>query len=555
MDEIALKILWDRLVSIANEASFVLKRSAFSTLVRECNDFACTLLTLDGETLAIADASLPSFSTTQTITLRALLEVYPAEDWAPGDVLISNDPWIGTGQVMDLTLFKPVFKNGRLVAFTGSVAHSPDLGGIQRWNGAKDVFEEGMFIPPMHLYRRGRRNETLFSLIKANSRIPDETVGDLMAQIASHEVGERRLLQVMAEHSLDDLTELSAEIFSRSEDAIRSAIAALPDGDYCYAMLADGSSGDLYQSKGETGSLATITVNTAVRVRGSEIEVDFTGSSPQVSPPINSVFPFTYAYAAYALRLILVPFLPQNGGFLRPMHVIAETGTVMNATYPSPTLNRGIMGHLVCDSIFAALSDVLPERVRAMSGSTPLWQLILIGEDDSGCPYQRILQLNGGLGATAGSDGVVCSFPANLTNVPIEIMELTTPITCLKKEILTDSPGAGRRRGGYGVHWIFRAREPTIYSMTFNRIRNPPQGLLGGASSRPGKVVHNGQALQPGAEGVLQAGDVLEVETPGGGGHGSPHERTRSLTERDLASGIISADQAATAYGIEPCQP
>lgn len=553
MDDVSLRILWDRIVSVTNEASVVLKRSAFSTLVRECNDFACSLMTPEGETLAIADAALPSFSTTQSITLKAVLDLFPIDDWSQGDIVITNDPWIGTGQVMDLTILKPVFRQGRVVAFTGSVAHSPDLGGMQRWNGAKDVFEEGMFISPIHLYKKGRANDTLFQLLRANSRVPDETIGDLMAQLASHEVGEKRLLQVMNEHNLDDLQELSAEIFSRSEQAIRAAIHEVPDGEFTFTMVADGSSGGPYSVDSQI-TPEPMKVLTRIRVHDTDIKVDFSDSSPQVEAPINSVYPFTFAYAAYALRLLLVPFLPQNGGFLRPMKIVAKEGTIMNASYPSPTLNRGITGHLVCDSIFAALSEVIPGRVRAMSGSTPLWQLILIGDDEEGRPYQRILPLNGGLGGTAESDGVVCSFPANLTNVQIEVLELSTPILCEKKEILTDSAGAGSHRGGYGVKWQFRASKRAIYSMTFNRVHHPPQGLLGGQESRPGKVLHNGRELEPGAEGVLQEGDTIIVQTPGGGGFGLPERRAPELIRQDLASSIISPEVAESVYGYVDAQ-
>lgn len=552
IDDISLKILWDRLVSVTNEASLVLKRSAFSTLVRECNDFACSLMTLSGETLSIADASLPSFSTTQSITLQECLKKYPLDQWREGDMLITNDPWIGTGQVMDLTILKPVFVNGRPVAFTGSVAHSPDLGGLQRWNGAKDVFEEGLHIPPMFLYREGKQNEVLFGLISANSRIPNETIGDLMAQIASHEVSERRLSQIMQEHNLDVLDEVVDEICRRSESAIRQAISDVPDGTYSYEVMTDGSRGgpfdQMIQHKKE---LETIAVRVQVRVMGSDIEVDWGGSSEQVEPPINSVYPFTFAYTAYALRLLLIPHIPQNGGFIRPISVKAKPGTVMNAAFPAATLNRGVIGHLVCDSIFGALSDVLPDRVRAMSGSTPLWQFIIIGDDEAGQPYQRIIPLNGGLGATAAADGVVCSFPANLTNVQTEILEATTPIRLEEKSLIRDSAGVGEWRGGYGVRSRFRALSRALYSLTFSRVDNAPRGFLGGKDGRRGNVHLNGEELRPGAEGVLEPGDVIVFETPGGGGIGDPAERDAVRVANDVNHGVISKTVAMRYHGWE----
>ncbi len=551
IDEVSLRILWDRLVSVTNEASVVLKRSAFSTLVRDCNDFACSIMTPNGDTLAIADASLPSFSTTQSITLKAVLERFPLESWRPGDVVITNDPWIATGQIMDITLLKPTFHRDRLVAFTGSIAHSPDLGGLQRWNGAKDIYEEGLFIRPTKFYSEGMPNETLFQLLEWNSRMPEQTIGDLMAQLASHEVGERRLIQVMEEHDLDTLDELAYEIFARSERTIRAAIAEIPNGEYRFEMMADGSLGGPYDQVGERREPEPMAVRVKVTVADTSIEVDFSESSDQVEPPINSVFPFTYAYGAYAIRLLLVSHLPQNAGFLRPLRIVAKQGTVMNAAYPAATLNRGIVGHLVCDAIFGALSELLPARARAMSGSTPLWQLILIGEDDANRPYQRIMPLNGGLGATTGADGIVCSFPANLTTVPVEILELTTPIRWERKEILTDSAGPGTFRGGYGVRSVFRPLRRGLFSMTFSRVANPPKGFLGGGDGRAGHVVLNGTELRPGAEGVLHVGDELIVETPGGGGIGLPEQRPPDKIQSDLEAGVISEDHAVAMYGLQ----
>jgi N-methylhydantoinase B len=236
LDDVDVRVVWDRLVSAVNEASRVLQRSAFSTLVRECNDFACTLMTREGETLAIADVALPSFASTQAITLRACLEQRPADDWRDGDIVITNDPWIGTGHVMDLTVLKPIVIEGRVVAFTGSVAHSPDLGGVQGWNAGADVYEEGFQIPPLRLYREGVPDETLFALLRANSRTPDQTIGDLMAQIASNETTEQRVRQILHEHALDSLDEIAEEILGRSEAAMRAAIAAVPDGRYEYAV-------------------------------------------------------------------------------------------------------------------------------------------------------------------------------------------------------------------------------------------------------------------------------------------------------------------------------
>ncbi len=534
MDDGAVGILWDRLVSAVNEASRVLQRSAFSTLVRECNDFACTLMTRQGETLAVADIALPSFATTQAVTLRACLEKRPLDAWQEGDLLITNNAWLATGHVMDLTILKPLFAQGRLVAFTGSVAHSPDLGGVQRWNAGSDVFDEGLQIPPLLLYRAGRPDETLFELLRANSRLPGETVGDLMAQIASNETTECRVRQIMREHGLTTLDDVADEILGRSEASMRAAIQKIPDGVYDHKMQADG-----FISGPDDPDPDPLSITTRVVVRGSDVEVAFPSASPQTASSINSTHAFTASYAAYALRLLLVAHVPQNGGFARPISVQTVPGSILAARSPAPTLNRTITGHLVCDGVFGALSEVLPDHVWAMSGSTPIWVLILVSTEQEQ-NFHRIMLMNGGLGANEGTDGEVGSFPANLSGASIELLEASTPIRVERKELIPDSAGAGRYRGGHGVRIELRALRPMDYSIAFNRVRFPPQGLLGGAAGRPGRVTVEGVPIRPGAEGHLPGGALMRVETPGGGGLGDPTERHQDRVDRDVEAGLVT---------------
>ena len=546
LDDVTLKIVWDRLVSVVNEASEVLYRSAFSPLVRESKDFACSLLTTGAETLAIADAALPSFATTQQITLRAVLERHPLETWRPGDVVISNDPWIGPAQVMDFTILKPVFHDGRVIAFTGSVAHSPDLGGVQRYNGAVDVYEEGLQVPLQFLFREGRPNETLFELIAANSRVPGEAIGDLNAQLASHDLGERRLVEIVDEYDLD-LDLVASSILGRTEEAMRAAIAAIPDGTYRQVLAADGVPGPLVADR--SAAVPPLRLEVAIRVAGPELEVDLTGSSPQVDAAINSVYPFTYAYCAYTLRVMLLPNLPQNGGSLRPVRVVAPVGSVFNAARPAPTMSRAVVGHTVSDLIFGALRDVLPGAVRGNGGSTPTWVLVVMGRDYEGRGYQRVLPTNGGLGGQEGGDGEVLSFPSNTASLGVETLESVTPILIEAKAIVPDSGGPGRFRGGNGVRMDVRATAPTVYSLAIGHVHHAPQGILGGLAGRPGRVHLNGVTLGPGAEGSLEPGDLLSVETPGGGGFGDPTERDPALLERDLREGLVTPEFAAQGYG------
>jgi len=548
LDDITLKIIWDRLVSVMNEAAETLYRSAFSALVRESKDGATALLTPDGETLAIAVAALPSFATTQQITLKAVLDKKPLAAWQEGDVVISNDPWIGPSQINDITMLKPIFWRGKIVAFSGSVAHSPDLGGVLRYNGAADVYEEGLHLPLMHLYRAGQVDQTLLDILTANSRVPTETLGDLNAQLASHDVAERRLHTILQEYDLADLETVSSAILDRTERAMRAAIAAIPDGDYAHAMQLDGMHGPLDYDRSQPAP--PIPLSATLRVRGDTIEVDLRESSPQVGAAINATYPFTYAYCVYTLRVMLLGGLPQNGGSTRPITVTTRPGTVYDAKRPAATMSRAVIGHSVSDLIFSALKDVLPDKVRGNGGSTPTWVLVLVGANAEGANFQRVLPLNGGLGGQEGGDGHVLSFPSNTQNQGIETLEASTPILIECREIIPDSGGAGRFRGGNGVRYAVRAVQDTYFSLAINRVGTAPQGILGGHAGRAGRAYRSdGTELPPGAEGMLRPGEGLTLETPGGGGFGDPRERDPARVAHDVAEALVSADHAH-AYGV-----
>ena len=546
IDDVTLKIVWDRLISVMNEAAETLYRSAFSPLVRESKDGACALMMPDGETLAIGDTALPSFATTQQITLRAVLEKHPLATWRDGDVIMSNDPWIGPAQVNDCTLLKPVFRGGRIVAFTGSVAHSPDLGGVTRYNGAADVFEEGLQIPMMHLYRASEPNQTLLDIIAANSRVPREALGDLNAQLASHDVAERRLLAILDEYDLADLDVVGPAILDRTERAMRAAIADVRDGRYRHAMDADGVPGALEPNRDR--AMAPMHLVATVEVKGDAIEVDLSESCPQVDAAINSTYPFTYAYCAYTLRVMLLPSLPQNGGSTRPITVKVKEGTVYHARRPAPTMSRAVVGHTVADLIFGALAEQMPHRTRGNGGSTPTWVLVLVGRDREGRPYQRVLPQNGGLGGQEGGDGQILSFPSNTQNQGVETLETGVPILVECREMIDDTGGAGRFRGGTGVRFAVRATERTVFSLAIGHVHHAPQGVRGGGAGRAGRATWNERVLNPGAEGTMQPGDLLTIETPGGGGFGAPRDRDPGRLAFDLAEGWVSAQSADALY-------
>jgi N-methylhydantoinase B len=532
LDSVTVKILWDRLVSIVDEATVAQYRTAFSTVVQEANDFACSIMDPTGGTLANSQTGLPSFVATQAFTLTDLLQRFPREVFHPGDVFITNDPWIGTGQAMDITLLSPIFRSGELVAFAGSVAHAPDLGGAQHWNLSVDVFDEALLIPPMKLVAQGQPNETLLALIRANSRLPHLTLGDLDSQLAAIHRSTTRLLSVMDEYDLVDLEELIAEIYARSESAMRAAIAAIPDGQYVGEVWSEGFR-DPAAGNTSTAEPDPILIRATVIVDGSELTVDFAGSSPQVPGSFNSVWTFTTAYSLYALRYVLVPYFPNNAGFYRPLTVICPEGTVVNARYPAATLSRHVIGHQVADAIYAALAPVLPDAVIAQGGSAPSWDLLLTGEDTHDRHFHRLVIINGGMGAGPREDGATLCFPANISNTPVEILESTMPVLCECKEIVAGSAGEGRTRGGFGQRMTFRALAPLHYSLINARVRHAPQGLLGGAPARAGRAIAAGVELPPGSNGVLASNGTLVIETPGGGGLGAVAERDPVRIEQD----------------------
>ena len=545
LDPVTVRILWDRLVSIVDEATVAQYRTAFSTVVQEANDFACSIMDTTGGTLANSQTGLPSFVATQAFTLSDLLQRFPSDDFHPGDVFITNDPWIGTGQAMDITLLSPIFRGERLVAFAGSVAHAPDLGGAQHWNLSVDVFDEALLIPPLKLYDRGEPNATLLALIQANSRLPHLTLGDLDSQLAAIHRATTRLLAVMDEYDLTDLEELTEEIYARSEGAMRAAITAIPDGRYVGEVWSEGFR-DPRTGNGDIAEPEPILMRATVTIAGSDLTVDFAGSSPQVPGSFNSVWTFTTAYSLYALRYVLVPLFPNNAGFYRPLHVICPEGTVVNARYPSATLSRHVIGHQVADAIYAALAPVLPEAVLAQGGSSPSWDLLLTGEDVQGRHFHRLVIINGGTGAGPREDGATLCFPANISNTPVEILESAMPLVCDCKEIVAGSAGEGRTRGGFGQRMTFRALAPMQYSLINARVRHAPQGLLGGAPGRAGRAVAAGRELPPGSNGSLAPGETLMIETPGGGGLGLVSERDAARIERDRRDGVGSHSETET---------
>jgi N-methylhydantoinase B len=526
-----------RLQAIADEAGSVLMRTAFSLGIREAKDFSCAVLTADGDTIVQSAQSIPMFIGTLAHTARRLLEAFPSESWQPGDVVASNDPWSGTGHLFDLTLLRPVFVDGVLTSFAAIVGHLSDIGGRGFSIESQDVYEEGFQIPPMKVVDGGRPDETFRRLLEANVRVSDQVLGDFDAMQGALVITERRLSSLADELSRDVLLGVYEDLDRRSESYMRAAIEKLPDGTYGASFTSEPILGSTYE------------LQLALTVRGDTIESDFTGSSPQVDAAINSTLPYTRAYVVYALKCLLAAEVPFTGGLTRPIILIAPEGTVVNRAFPAPGVARNLVGQFVPTMIFAALAEVVPSLAEA---GAPRPTFRVTGSDRSGRAFSAPFFVMGGLGARPGKDGIACiAFPTNTEVVPVEIIEATTPLLVESKELVTDSGGPGRFRGGLGQRIVVRCLTGRARAFVIaQRLHKPPEGSAGGESALPAMIFKNGRRIKHLTGPVdLYEGDTLTVQSAGGGGFGAPRNRARDQVDADVRAGYVSKRSAREQYG------
>ena len=525
-DPITLEVLWTRLVSTVDEAAAALVRTSFSTVVRDSHDFSCVITDASGRSLVQATDSIPSFIATLPATIKHFLDVYPAEELKPGDVLITNDIWMGTGHLPDISVGKPIFHNGKLVGFAGSTAHAPDIGGKIRSPEPREVFEEGFQIPIMKLMKAGEVDETFIRLLRQNVRAPDEVGGDLYAQLTALDLMERRVGDVMTQYDLEDLASLASEIQNRSERAMRAAIRELPDGTYTNEMPTDGLD-------------VPVTLKVAVTIDGEEVRADYTGSSPQVGKAINCAMCYTYAMTVYEIKCAAAPDLPNNEGAVAPISAFAPERTIVNPLFPASGGSRALIGHFLPALIFGALSKVVPDRIMAGTGS-PLWCVNLAGVKSNGKPFANLFFFNGGMGATHRTDGQNClSWPSNISSTPTEVIEQLSPMRIHRRAFRTNSGGEGRYRGGLGqeVEFEFLNESPAALAMLAERTKTSAPGIGGGEKGALGKLEINGVNVDPKAQHIVQKGDRLVLATPGGGGYGKRSDRDVGDIERDKILG------------------
>jgi N-methylhydantoinase B len=450
-DPITLEILWRRLVSIVDEADASVARTAFSSLLRDAHDYTCMFTDSRGQELVQGTFCTPGQAGAMALGVKQMINSQPLGAYRPGDVFIVNDPWLLAGHLNDVCVLSPIFFRDKPVAFTACVFHHSDIGGRVASDN-REVHEEGLFIPPLKLYDAGQLNEDVLEMIRWNVRTPEEVTGDIRSQVAANHVCAQKVMEMMAEESLDNLDDLADVIIARTEASIRSAIDKIPDGDYPYQGIIEGA-----------GDREDITISMTVTVDGSDIHVDFDGTSPQVGWGVNVVYNFTYAYVFMAIKSGFDPDIPINEGAIRPVKMTAPEGSVVNCKFPAAVAARMQVGHFMTEMVFKALSAATPDNIIAGSGGTPAQTNIFYGRRHNGKPWHTMIIRGGGMGAGSRMDGHHCAiFPANGANTPVEIFESDTPLIVESRELVCDSGGPGKMRAKWSSGFRTTAKPPGL---------------------------------------------------------------------------------------------
>jgi len=533
-DPITLEILWRRLISIVDEADSTVARTAFSSLLRDAHDYTCMFTDARGRELAQGTFATPGQSGAMALGIKNLVNKLPSDAYKHGDVFITNDPWALAGHLNDVCVISPIFYKEQLTAFTACVFHHSDIGGRVSSDN-HDVFEDGLFIPLVKLYEGGVLNEAVLEMIRWNVRTPDQVTGDIRSQIAANHVCAEKIIQMLDEYRMDDLDDLANEIISRTEKSMRAAIQKVE------------------QMEGKDDVL----IRVCVEVKGSDLIVDLAGSSPQVDWGGNVVYNFTYAYVHMAMKSMFDPDIPNNDGCAAPITMKAPEGSVVHCKFPAAVAARMQIGHFLTEIIYRAMAEALPDRVIAGSGGTPATMNVFYGKRNDGQSFHSVIIRGGGMGASGSNDGYYdYIFPANGANTPVEIFESDTPLIIEKRELLPDSGGPGKMKGGLGRRVVFRAPDdeyapvpPVNLGVQSGRYRYPPEGLFGGKGGARARFLINGKPGNPYGLTQFGPGDVVVMDAAGGGGYGDPLERDLELVESDVLEGYVSVEKAREDYG------
>ena len=542
MQAIRRQIMWNRLMAVVEEQAQTLIRASFSATVREAGDLSAGIFDTQGRMLAQAVTGTPGHVNSMATAITHFLAAHPIDTMRPGDSFITNDPWLTSGHLLDITIVTPAFLEDRPVGLFAATVHILDVGGRGMGTDARQVFEEGLFIPIMHLAREGRMNEDLLKLVRANSREPVQVEGDIFSCVAAGEEGCRRLVAMMNEFGISDLSDLAETIIENSRAAVLKRLEGLPHGTFRYEMTIDG-----YDEP--------ISIEAALTIGPDGIDVDFTKATTQSSYGINVVLNYTAAYSTFGIKCCIAPEVPNNYGSMSTITIRAPEGTVLNARFPAPVSARHIIGHMTPDAVIGCLHQAVPGGLPA-EGSM-MWNPMLRGSRGFS-DEERIWEIytfhSGGMGARPDKDGhSATAFPSGVRIVPVETAEAVAPILYWRKELRPDSGGAGRTRGGLGqVIEIGSATDADFgIQAMFDRIDHPARGRDGGREGAPGRVSTLRQRpFRPKGLQDVRGDDVLRLELPGGGGFGDPATRDPRLVMQDLADDLISKEVAQTIYKI-----
>jgi N-methylhydantoinase B len=544
------QIMWDRLIAVVEEQAQTLIRIGFSTSTREAGDVSAGVFDTAGRMLAQAITGTPGHVNSMARAVVHFLTAFPAISMQPGDIFITNDPWKGTGHLHDFTVVTPVFRRDRLVALFASTCHVIDIGGRGMGPDARQVFEEGLYVPIMRFASASGVNETLIEIVKANVREPVQVVGDIYSLAGCNDVGSRQLLAMMDEFGIDSLDRLGEHILERSRSATLEAIRKLPKGTFRNTMRVDGYDKPL-------DLVATMTIG------DDGIDVDFSGTSPPSSFGINVPFCYTEAYASFGVKCIIAPKVPNNEGSLALLRMHAPENCILNALHPFPVATRHVVGQMLPDLVIGCLDQALDDQVPA-EGTSCLWNLFAFGgssqidADSTEMMKARVFNVmsfhSGGTGARPGKDGLsATAFPSGVRNVPVEVTEAMSPLLIRRKEYRIDSGGAGRYRGGLGQVMEVVTLDDAAFAISANydRVVYPPRGRNGGKDGKPGVLsLGSGAMLKSKGQQTIPKTEAVIIEMPGGGGLGDPFERDPMKVAEDVDLGLVSRQAAERDYGV-----
>lgn len=549
LDPITLEIIANGLRSIADECFVALMRSSYSTNIKERRDHSIAIVDKNGRLVVQAANTLPIHIASMSGLMQCLLEKY-ADAIEPGDIFIANDPHTAGGSHLpDINYAMPLFVDGQVVAFVCNIAHHADVGGMvpgSMAGGMSEIYQEGLRIPVVKLFRKGELQSDIMDLLLLNVRVPEERRGDHNAQIASCRLGERRFMEVVATHGLNNVLSSFGQIIDRTAMRMRDAIAEIPDGSYAFDDFMDGD------------GIAThdIPIKLKMTISGHSIVCDFDGTSKQVAGNINTTMNAVTASVCYALIAVLDADIPNNQGVLDVVEIKAAPGTLLNSVFPAPVAARAHTCQRVIDVVLGALSTALPDRVIAAANGANTTAVFSGVDPRTGQPYLYLETLGGGMGARSskdGKDGVQVGI-TNTSNLPVESIEQEYPLRVEEYSLVEDSGGAGRFRGGLGMR---RVLTPVDHECVFNgageRFRHQPWGLFGGEAGSSGRFLirdEDGERRlddKPGEVAVKEAVRIV-VETPGAGGYGQPDQRDSGAIEKDRTSGKFTSAYTAKHY-------